>query len=357
MSKAIPFSDPEKQFVVANYHRMSIKEMASKMERSEGGVKKLSLDLGLRRGNRFVWTAERTEILKRRYADTKAEVIAKEIGCDLVVVYRKARQLNLKKSEQFLNSPASGRLTSGHVSGMNSRFKKGMPTWNKGKKIGSFGRASETQFKKGHQPHNKQSVGTILRVSQTPYFKIKIAEPDRWEFLHRHNWEKTHGAIPEGFVVWFRDANPENCAVENLECISRQELRGRITIDYDRRKPAAPRRSTKRAIRKSVEPLNEYYPFKVRTHENGADLLDRILKIVPKYLTDSLRADVCQELALRVCAGEIEEIRLPEIVPAVIKMQKKFLPSFFTVPLDGLENWQRDKLEDRFIKTNSSLSD
>lgn len=356
MSKAVPFSEQEKQFVISNYHRMSIKEMASEMNRSEGGVKTLSLTLGLRRGNRFVWTAEKTEILKQRYADTKSELIAEEFGCALHVVYGKARKLKLKKSEQFLNSSDSGRLTKEHSKGLNTRFKKGKKSWNKGKKIGTFGRSSETQFKKGSQPHNKQRVGTILPVSLTPYLKIKIAEPDRWKFLHRYNWEKTYGTIPDGFVVWFKDKNPKNCAVENLECITRQELRRRIPISNFHRNSSGvkPRKSRGAKPKKSLESINEFYPYKVQPHENGADLINRIARIVPKHLADSLRADVCQELALRVCAGEIEESRLTEILPEVIKMQKKFLPSFFTVPLDGIEDWQRDRLEGRFIKTDTA---
>lgn len=352
MPKAVPFSDEEKRFVLLNYDRLSIREIASEMNRTASGVKRFALDLGLRRGSRFEWTTERTELLKKRYSDTKSEVLAEEMGCALHVVYGKANRLNLKKSEEFLNSPDSGRLTIESSAELNSRCKSGNPPRSIRKRIGSFGRSSETQFKKGSAPHNKQPVGTILRVKLSPYLRIKIADPDRWEFLHRYNWEQTHGAMPDGFVVWFKDQNRENCAVENLECLSRQELRQRITINYDRRKPGEPARNSnrRRRRRKPAEPLNEFYPYKVQANENGLDLINRINRIVPKGLTDSLRADVCQELALRVCTGEIEESRLAEILPEVIKMQKKFLLSFYTVALDGIEDWQRDRLESRFIQ-------
>lgn len=110
--------------------------------------------------------------------------------------------------------------------GRDTRFKKGQETHNKGKPFIAGGRSAETQFKKGHKPHNYKPVGTII-YDKDGYKIIKVSDEgrqrDKWCFLHRYNWEKAHGAIPQGHMVIFLDGNKENCSLDNLAVIDRGE--------------------------------------------------------------------------------------------------------------------------------------
>lgn len=110
--------------------------------------------------------------------------------------------------------------------GRDTRFKKGQEAHNKGKPFIAGGRSAETQFKKGHKPHNYKPVGTII-YDKDGYKIIKVSDEgrqrDKWCFLHRHNWEKEHGEIPQGHIVIFLDGNKENCSLDNLALIDRKE--------------------------------------------------------------------------------------------------------------------------------------
>ena len=108
------------------------------------------------------------------------------------------------------------------VSGLTGRFGKGHVPANKGKK-GWYAPGSEkVWFRKGNVPHNKVSVGTEVMTTMG-YIKVKVAEPDVWEFKHKMVWEKHNGRVPDGCVITFKDGDHWNCSIENLMCISFRE--------------------------------------------------------------------------------------------------------------------------------------
>ncbi|ANW99949.1 hypothetical protein CSTERTH_01010 [Thermoclostridium stercorarium subsp. thermolacticum DSM 2910] len=108
-------------------------------------------------------------------------------------------------------------------SGLTGYFKKGHAPWNKGKK-GVVTGGKQTQFKKGHIPHNYVPIGTET-VDSDGYIKVKIAEPNAWEYKHRLIWEKHHGRkIPPGHAVIFADGNNRNFEPDNLLLVSRAQL-------------------------------------------------------------------------------------------------------------------------------------
>lgn len=81
---------------------------------------------------------------------------------------------------------------------------------------------NKTSFKKGNKPHNWKPVGTEI-ISTDGYRKVKVAEPNVWEFIHVKAWEESNGKIPEGMVIVFKDGNELNCSIDNLEIITRAE--------------------------------------------------------------------------------------------------------------------------------------
>ncbi len=86
----------------------------------------------------------------------------------------------------------------------------------------------KTQFKKGSSPHNTKPDGYI-REQKDGYFYIRVGLK-KWTSLHRHIWEQANGEIPKGMIPVFKDKNPKNYTLDNLEVISRAENMKRNSI-------------------------------------------------------------------------------------------------------------------------------
>ena len=103
------------------------------------------------------------------------------------------------------------------------QFKKGFIPWNKGKK-GYMG-TNRTSFKKGNIPFNWKPVGSE-RVDKHGYTLVKIAEPKKWALKHRVVWEQHNKKkIPKGSVIIFADGNKNSLSIDNLLCVTREELK------------------------------------------------------------------------------------------------------------------------------------
>jgi hypothetical protein len=179
------------------------------------------------------------EYLKINYATKPSAEIATTLGRTLQSIYHQAKKLSLLKSEAFLKSPASGRLTSESSAGFNSRFKKGNVSPTKGKKqtefmsVEAIERTKATRFKKGQLPHNTKEDGTITTRKMTPagdrWRWIRIGVKN-WELLNRYNYKKFIGPIPEGMMVAFKDGNNMNCEPYNLYLETVEQHMARNTI-------------------------------------------------------------------------------------------------------------------------------
>ncbi|BEO93630.1 HNH endonuclease signature motif containing protein [Fusobacterium nucleatum] len=106
-------------------------------------------------------------------------------------------------------------------------FRKGFIPWNKGKK-GYIG-ANKTSFKKGNKPKNWRPIGSE-RINDEGYTLIKVSNEGgmlkRWALKHRVVWEQHHKKkIPKGSVIIFADGNKNNLNIENLICVTRNELK------------------------------------------------------------------------------------------------------------------------------------
>lgn len=107
-------------------------------------------------------------------------------------------------------------------SGLTGHFSKGHVPFNKGKKFPNMA-PNSGQFQKGNKPSNYVPIGTI-RYTTDGYPRIKVADPNEWEYLHRQEWEKYHGPIPKGHSVVFLDGDRTNWDISNLACLSRNEV-------------------------------------------------------------------------------------------------------------------------------------
>jgi hypothetical protein len=88
------------------------------------------------------------------------------------------------------------------------------------------------------------------------------------------------------------------------------------------------------------------YPYLSDTTLEGADLLMRINALVPQHLPSSMRADVCQELALSVLMGEIKPEEIDAHIGTYVRRQFNALSSkYCTLYLDGLSARARESVE------------
>jgi len=111
----------------------------------------------------------------------------------------------------------------GLKNGVNTRFKKGHITHNKGEKGICYKGCEKTWFPKGHTPHNHKPVGSE-RISKDGYIEVKIAEPKMWRLKHNVVWEKAYGKVPKNHAIILLDGNKLNTDISNLKLITRSEL-------------------------------------------------------------------------------------------------------------------------------------
>ncbi|MNO68954.1 hypothetical protein D3C76_598000 [compost metagenome] len=111
----------------------------------------------------------------------------------------------------------------GLKSGIDTRIKPGNIPLNKGKKKLWTG-GEETQFKKGHKPHNYVPVGSE-RVNGDDYVDIKVADPNKWRGKHLIVWEQHQNRpVPKGHAVIFGDGSRRNFDPDNLILVTRGQL-------------------------------------------------------------------------------------------------------------------------------------
>jgi hypothetical protein len=171
------------------------------------------------------WTLQETELLIEYYPHRSTKEVAFITGKSISQCYAKAFALQLHKTPEYLATADSGRLKHSRVE---SQFSQGHTPWNKGMKGLDIG-GKETQFKKGHVPHNHKSVASE-RIDEDGYTYIKIAEHTRWVLKHRHIYEQHHGKLEPHMIVIFKDGDRANCAIENLEAITKVENMQRNTV-------------------------------------------------------------------------------------------------------------------------------
>lgn len=158
---------------------------------------------------RRYWTVPELREFARLYPTTTAADLAARFGRTRSALKNLAVKLGLHKTPAFMRE--------------HCRLRPGHPAcgWNRGLRYKPGGRASETQFKKGHRGHRTRPVGTE-RIERDAVM-VKIAEPNVWKEKKRIVWEQHFGPIPKGALVRLKDGDRLNCALENLQLVTRAE--------------------------------------------------------------------------------------------------------------------------------------
>lgn len=164
---------------------------------------------------RMVWSPEEDAVLRDYFPHLPTKLVARAFECSEFQIHNRAHRLGLRKTEEYLASPAACRLRRGDNVGAACRYPKGHVPANKGlRRPGWFaGRMRETQFKKGrpaHESRNYVPIGTekvdpkrgvlVRKVTDDP----TIFPVMRWQPVHRMVWESVNGPVPKGHIVIFR---------------------------------------------------------------------------------------------------------------------------------------------------------
>lgn len=188
------------------------------------------------RAGKRLWSAKDDALLRKRYPHESPQSLAAELRRSVSSVYHRAWQFGLKKSAEYLASPAACRLRRGDNVGAKYRFAKGNVPANKGLRRPGYGpgRMKETQFKKGQNGWNWRPVGSQRLVDGYLYTKVsdrrRVPWTRNWKPTHVLLWEKHHGRVPRGHALAFRNGDRTDIRLENLALLSRRELMARNTI-------------------------------------------------------------------------------------------------------------------------------
>jgi hypothetical protein len=137
--------------------------------------------------------------------------------------------LGLKKDPTFRREELNRQADRLRSLGTPGRFKKGFSPPNKGQKLTQeiYDKVKPTMFKKGQRPANWKPDGSE-RIDKDGYAMVKVN--GKFILKHKHVWELVNGPMPKGHAVVFKDRNKFNFNIENLECITREQLMLRNTI-------------------------------------------------------------------------------------------------------------------------------
>jgi hypothetical protein len=184
---------------------------------------------------RKFWTVEEKDLLRLHYPDNRSEDIVRLFpGRTVTTIGQQANVLGLKKSESFMKSPLSGRISKENDIGVKTRYSKNCPGWNKGKSQSeymsqeSIDKTKKGRFKKGQDPHNTVPIGHE-RVSRDGYLEVKVrhekgnGKNGNFVAKHRLIYIEKFGPIPDNMNVEFIDGDKFNIDPENLILRSKKE--------------------------------------------------------------------------------------------------------------------------------------
>lgn len=190
---------------------------------------------------RIDWTPEQDAQLRELYPTRTGMAVAEIMGVSINAVYNRAATLGLGKAPGFASKTTRARWREGrHENSRKHQFKPGEAPYNKGMPASEWmpedsrARCAKTQFRPGRparEARNYKPIGS-LRVNQGQLERKMTDDPRlaptmRWTAVARLVWEATHGPVPDGHIVRFKEGrhtvDEAEITVDRLECISRVE--------------------------------------------------------------------------------------------------------------------------------------
>lgn len=180
------------------------------------GIRRGRKSPGKGNGTLLAYTPEKLAWLRENYLLMSVKELAEAFNA----LFKTSHTIDAIKATLSRNNMTSGRT---------GRFEKGLLPWNTGTK--GVMKPNCGNFRPGNEPSNRKPLGTERICSKDGFILIKVAEtdphngfPTRYRHKHAWIWEQTHGPVPKGYVVAFRDGNKLHCEIENLMLVTRSEL-------------------------------------------------------------------------------------------------------------------------------------
>ncbi len=183
-------------------------------EQLHSAMKCRGIRAGVKRGNigPVKYTEKQLEFIRTHYPSCSRK--------ELLVKFNETFGLDISLS-QLIGITKNHNIKSGRT----GRFKKGNIPWSTGLAGKGICKAGPTAFKPGHVPTNTKDLGSERKSDGYTMVKIRSScSCNNYELKHRVLWEENHGTIPENHVIAFKDGNKSNLAIDNLICVSRDEL-------------------------------------------------------------------------------------------------------------------------------------
>lgn len=167
---------------------------------------------------RRFWSERECQIMREMFPENYTENVCQTLNRSYRSVCSQATLMGLKKSKAFMQMELARQADRLRIVGVKSRYYKGREPENKGKPMPKdvYDKVKQTMFRKGNIPVNHKPIGTE-RITKDGYIEIKVAEPNKWQSLHRLMWEETFGPIPKGMNVQFVTSDKTNVHPWNLE--------------------------------------------------------------------------------------------------------------------------------------------
>lgn len=137
--------------------------------------------------------------------------LAEQFGVTKSTVVRLAKRHGWKKDPVYMREVRT------RIAEYGKKYEKGHDPWNKGL-------TGITKNYPSEVPHRRSPLGSERQKEGVTYVKVEDGVGYRgWKRKHRVIWEEAHGEIPPGYLLFFKDGNPQNCVLDNLELVSPAE--------------------------------------------------------------------------------------------------------------------------------------
>lgn len=220
----ITWTTEQLKFIKDNYYSMTFKELLSAVEKMNvaatyQGLRHQCKRMKLAKQVQIRWSKEDTQYLIENYKLKGDLELSMELNLfkrtyrviDGKKVFRKFNKKHVEKKRELLNIYR----TDAEIFAIRQRnIRIGLSTaYTK----------DNNAYTLGHKPPIADE-GTIKTWKHGDYLFKYIKINGDYIHYHRYLWEQEYGEIPKGHNVVFKDGDAMNCILENLECISNQEL-------------------------------------------------------------------------------------------------------------------------------------